>query len=172
MSGPRRPVIIPIGPSIAYVQLTNGQFSLIDACDAERVGRFNWKACWDRKTCIFYASRCTSLDGINKTHFLHNEVLKPRPGLLADHASRNTLDNRRANLREATRSQNNMNQRIFVTNTSGYKGVTRHKCGKFQASVVLNGKYHYRGLHQTAELAHIAASVARAELHGEFARER
>jgi hypothetical protein len=166
-----RLVIIPVGPSIAYVPLTQEQFALIDSQDVHAVGKYDWCAHWDRRARCFYARRTSGRPG--KTIYLHSEILNPSQGFLADHISCNSLYNRRANLREATVSQNVMNRGLPSTNTTGYKGVTKHKAtGKYQASATVNGKYHYRGLHETPELAHIAASAARAELHGEFARTR
>lgn len=72
---PIRPVIIPIGPSIAYVDLTKGLYSLIDSDDAERVGETNWCAQKSkRKTGEFYAVRNTSKPG-RHTLPLHRFIL-------------------------------------------------------------------------------------------------
>jgi hypothetical protein len=50
-----RQVIVPIGPGIAYVELTRGMFSIIDAIDADIVSANNWHAMPCRNT--FYARR-------------------------------------------------------------------------------------------------------------------
>lgn len=55
---------------------------------------------------------------------LHHLVLPVKKGFDVDHINRDKYDNRRSNLRYATRSQNKMNSAKFKTNTSGFRGVT------------------------------------------------
>lgn len=43
-----------------------------------------------------------------------------------DHVNRNTLDNRKSNLRDASRNQNNMNRSIMKNNKSGIIGVCKY----------------------------------------------
>ena len=75
------------------------------------------------------------------------------------------------NLREATSSQNNCNKEKPSNNTSGYKGIMWHKqCQKWQARIVLNGKFKHLGLYTTPELAYEARLKAEKELHGDFAK--
>ena len=52
---PKRPIVIPIGPSIAYVPLTQGQFACIDVDDVALVGDRNWYAHWSEQTQSYYA---------------------------------------------------------------------------------------------------------------------
>jgi hypothetical protein len=87
-----------------------------------------------------------------------------------DHINQIKTDNRIANLRDVTDSQNHMNTKAPSSNTSGYKGVTFHKeTGKWMAHAMLNGKSSYGGLHHTKEEANEAAIRLRKTLHGEFA---
>lgn len=85
-----------------------------------------------------------------------------------DHANRNRLDNRRANLRLCTRSENAAN-RSFVGNKTGYKGVTKLKSGRFQAVIAFEGVSRSLGAFDSAELAAEAYDRAAAIYHGEFA---
>jgi hypothetical protein len=164
---PVRKIIIPIGPSIAYVPLTQGRFALIDSADAVEVGKYNWCAHKDYTTGKYYAERCAG----RKTLTMHRFLLNPREGFVADHVYSNTLDNRRALLREATIRQNVMNSALSSKNTSGYKGVSWNKAQrKFVAYIGKNRSFHYLGIFDTAEEAAEKVRVARAELHGEFAR--
>jgi len=60
---------------------------------------------------------------------------------IIDHINRNPLDNRKANLRVATRSINVHNSKIPVTNQSGVKGVYYHKAtGGWEAFIGKDGK--------------------------------
>ncbi len=84
-----------------------------------------------------------------------------------DHIDGNRLNNRIANLREATTSQNHGNMARPTKNTSGYKGV-RQRGKRFYASIKHNRKMLYIGTFATAEEAHIAYCEKARELFGEF----
>jgi hypothetical protein len=85
-----------------------------------------------------------------------------------DHASGNTLDNKK--IREANDSQNGFNRGKQKNNRSGFKGVSWHEEGKrWRAQVVAYGKYRHLGLFKTKKEAHAAYCKAAKELHGEFA---
>jgi hypothetical protein len=91
------------------------------------------------------------------------------PAQQIDHANGDTTDNRIANLRLASASQNNANRRRHKSNHSGFKGVDLNR-GRWRAMAKKDGKQHYFGLHDTAEQAHAAYVGGIARLHGEFAR--
>ena len=80
-----------------------------------------------------------------------------------DHINGVPGDNRIENLRIATSSQNAANRRI---ERSLPKGVTRHKCGRFQ---VMCGN-QYIGLFKDPEAAGRAYDVAAVRKYGEFAK--
>lgn len=88
-----------------------------------------------------------------------------------DHINGDKSDNRIVNLREATRSQNQINIGLRKSNTSGYKGASwKKRNGKWQAQIQINGKTKYLGLHDTAEKAHEAYTLASLKYHGKFGR--
>jgi hypothetical protein len=88
-----------------------------------------------------------------------------------DHVNGNKSDNRFANLRLATNSQNACNRTVSARNTSGFKGVSfSSKQQAWKADVRINGVTKHLGYYPTPELAHMAYCKAAAELHGEFAR--
>ena len=89
-----------------------------------------------------------------------------------DHKNRNRTDDRIANLREATRSEQCRNREVRENSTTGLKGVSRfnkeHQRAKFRSTITVDGKRIFLGLFMTAEEAH-AAYCRASELHGEFA---
>jgi hypothetical protein len=89
------------------------------------------------------------------------------PPKLIDHINRIKTDDRIANLRLATPSENLRNTGPTKRSTSGLKGAYRTKWG-WQSSIMTNGKLKRIGSFRTAEEAS-AAYVAEAKLlHGEF----
>lgn len=84
-----------------------------------------------------------------------------------DHINLVRDDNRIANLRECTQSQNGANRPMQSNNTSGFKGVTKSRTpGKWIAYV---GKKHI-GTFTSPEAAHEAHKKAAIEIYGGFVR--
>lgn len=93
------------------------------------------------------------------------------PGFL-DHANNNPADNRIANLRLATQSQNCMNTKLRVDTTSGAKGVSwSKKRKKWVAYINLHtgSKRIYLGVFEDKEEAIAARQRAALQFFGEFA---
>lgn len=91
------------------------------------------------------------------------------PDRWIDHENRDTADNRFANFRLSTISQNAGNMKRRVDNSTGFKGVQR-KRNKFSAEVRCNGVRHRLGVFNTPEEAHAAYFAAAQRLFGDFAR--
>jgi hypothetical protein len=88
-----------------------------------------------------------------------------------DHIDGDRLNNRIANLREATRSENQRNVGVTRSNTSGFKGVYWYpRDRKWQAKIMLGGKSKHLGLFDSPDLAHAAYCEAAGRIHGDFAR--
>ena len=89
---------------------------------------------------------------------------------MLDHVTGIKSDNRFANLREATRSQNCCNHhRLRPTNTSGYRGVSPRENGKWRATIRWDGKIKSLGSFNTPEDAKAAYDEALKEKAGEYA---
>ena len=84
-----------------------------------------------------------------------------------DHRDGDASNDAWANLREATRAENNQNRRS--PRREGLKGA--NKCrSKWQSSIIVEGKNIYLGTFATPEAAHAAYCDAAAKYHREFAR--
>ena len=91
------------------------------------------------------------------------------PRSLIDHVNMARSDDRFANLRQATRSQNNANTPVRRRSQTGFKGV-RPRRGRFVAQISAGGKTRYLGIRDTPEEAHALYMAAAREHYGEFAR--
>lgn len=91
------------------------------------------------------------------------------PETQIDHVNGNRSDNRLCNLRSATRFQNGQNTRLSSINTTGFKGVIRHR-GKYRADIRVQRKRIHLGYFETADAAYAAYCDAAYLYHGEFAR--
>lgn len=92
------------------------------------------------------------------------------PEALIDHRDLNGCNNAWNNLRAATKAQNGANTPLPRTNTSGLKGASLDKNGRWRATIRVNGKQRWLGYYATREEAHAAYMAAAIERSGEFAR--
>jgi hypothetical protein len=93
------------------------------------------------------------------------------PGVDVDHIDDDPLNNRRSNLRIASRFQNLGNTRRRADNTSGFKGVSwSNRFRYWVASIGYAGAKRHLGCYPTAEQAAHAYDEAAREMFGEFAR--
>lgn len=163
--------------NLIYFPLTRGYFSVIDEIDIDFV-ECGWYAKVCNKGRWVGAERNVQLDGGKRgKEFLHRLILARAlnrellPLEYVDHINTIALDNRRGNLRLATKKQNASNVRLRIDSVSGYKGVTFNKyAGRWQAQIGYEGRTHFIGYFDSAELAHEAYAVAARERFGEFTR--
>jgi hypothetical protein len=148
------------------IPLPRGLFAIIDASDTERVLPYRWflSGGYVRRTEV------RTGPGPRATILLARVILDAPSGTEVDHINQNKLDNRRANLRFATRRQNSRNRGPNANNTSGFKGVTWHKrTRRWHAQIGIGGRPYYVGSFDTAEDAAHAYNEAALETFGEFA---
>ena len=88
---------------------------------------------------------------------------------IIDHINRDKTDNRIENLRESTKTENERNRGKYQTNTTGYKGVWRHKSGSFYVDISVDGKKHRSGPYATVEAAAHGYNEMCNQYHGKFA---
>ena len=149
------------------IYFSDGFCFVIDPDDFPRVSEHSWSH-GKRGYAVYHTSR-RSPEG-QKAIPLHRFLMRPPDNMDVDHISGDKLDNRKCNLRLCSHQQNMFNQKKRETNTSGFMGVSQHSCGRFEAYVHKNGKKHYLGLYDTAELAARARDRAAQELYGIYAK--
>lgn len=150
------------------VPLTNGGFAVVNTTDAPIVLQYRWCGLQRRGRTTRYARSTQLIDG--KHQLLHRFLTAAKDGQLVDHRDRDGLNNRRSNIRIATRSQNGANRDANPTNRLGVKGVRRRKSGRFEARIIVAKRYIHLGDFSTVEEASLAYRKAAAIHFGEFAR--
>lgn len=91
-------------------------------------------------------------------------------GQEVDHINGDKLDNRRANLRISTRSENCHRKAKTRRNSSGFKGVHWHSTKRIWAGqITYCGKKKHLGYFETAEMAHEFYCLAADMIHGDRA---
>jgi len=166
-----QPLPNPDDPNSVLVPLTRGMFAIVDRIDVERVSQFLWSATTIRGR-WYSVGRVVNEEGWSKLMLMHRFIVNPPDSAIVDHKNGNALDNRRSNLRLATKAENAMNSRLRSDNTSGYRGVTydaRRKSRPWRA-FIRDGGQRWLGYYETAEEAARAYDAAAKVSFGEFAR--
>ncbi|CAB3952810.1 HNH endonuclease [Achromobacter piechaudii] len=91
------------------------------------------------------------------------------PAETVDHINGDSLDDRACNLRHASITQNNWNQRRRAKEDGLPTGVRLTKGGRFQARIACHQKPLHLGIFDSADAAHRAYQEKRVELFGRFA---
>lgn len=149
-------VLVPIGGNDGGPQ----GFTLVDEADVAVATRPGWYL--ESRHGRTRVLRLERKRGI----YLSRQLLGLEPGdpRQVDHKNRNTLDNRRSNLRIATPGQNSQNRGVRSDSRSGVRGVgwfapTR----KWRAHACVDGKRRTLGYFDTIEEAAAVVSAWRRE---------
>jgi len=152
------------------IKLTKGQWALVDDRDYALVSQFTWRASFKGKN--IYAVRHVWEEGKDHSETMHRFILGVAdPKVEVDHKDHNGLNNRRYNLRKATKQQNAANRlRGVVGTASPHRGVSWHKPrGKFRAYIKVNQRFLHLGLFSSELDAAKAYNDAAVKFFGEFA---
>lgn len=148
------------------IPLSHGCHAKVDDADYDWLMQWKWSCSVIKGN--HRATRTDRSQVIPKMIYMSVAIIAPSPGYYVDHANRDTLDNRRSNLRQCTNSQNNANTRKRTTRK--YRGVYwNEKRGKYYADIRVNGKTIHLGGFVNADDAALAYNRAAVEIHGEFA---
>jgi hypothetical protein len=163
--------LFTFGHPYRKIPLGEGKFAIVDPLLFYYLNKFHWTV--DGKRDSIYAVRhVLSANGCSRMLRMHREILNVPPGVLVDHRNNNSLDNRIANLRPATCSQNNQNRRKLRRNASSqFVGVhIDRSCNRYRVQITHNGKKIYIGRFKDEIDAARAYDAAARKYHGEFAR--
>jgi hypothetical protein len=153
------------------IPLGHGLFALIDDEDYALLSQYNWFVINNNGK--LYAYRLQYVDGKRTKVYMHKAILPPIDARILDHINGNGLDNRRANLRHASVSQNAQNQGKQTRNglaASQYKGVMRHHTGKWRVAIKAKERRIHLGVFADEKDAARAYNDAAIKYFGEFAR--
>lgn len=155
---------------MAEIKLVNGGVALCDEADLEMLTHYVWRSHSNR-----YA--ITTSHGIQR--LMHRLILDLKPGEICDHINGDGFDNRRFNLRKASRHQNAWNRK---GSDGKYKGVYRiWQYRKTSEGYPVARRYYvaviiYKGKRITLKqskdpiLCAVFYDLAARQLYGEFAR--
>lgn len=149
---------------MAKLYICGGVWAAVDDADYDWLNRYCWY--FDGR----YAFYMLRIGSKYRKKYMHSMINKTPKGFCTDHIDGNKLNNRRSNLRTATKSQNSQNRPVSPTSTSGYKGVCLcKKTGNWLARIKLYAKTIQLGSFPTKEAAAIAYNNAAIKHFKDFA---
>jgi hypothetical protein len=148
------------------IMLTRGKVAIVDDEDFDQLSKFKWHAHRNAATGVYRAVRHVS-GTRNKTVDMTREILGEREGFVVDHKNRDTLDNRRSNLRWASRAENAVNW--LRRNKHGARGVFQNGPNTFTARISINKVRITVGSFSNVDDAREAYIAAAQKYHRDFA---
>ena len=146
---------------IGYTSNTNKPF-YFDLQDFEQIKRY----CWRQGTYGYVVATIKSGKAPVKMHRYVLGLHKGDP--MVDHKNRNKMDNRKENLRFATKSTNAMNRRANKDSRTGHKGVYKYG-SRYHAYIKIDQKAYNLGSFSSLQEAVNARREKELELFGQFA---
>jgi len=151
------------------VELTRGLIAVIEKQDVLLVRGYRWTT-MAAPNGRNYAVSHTTARGKKTAFLMHRVILGASKGQELDHKNRDGLDNRRANLRFCTHSQNQGNRKKQA-GSSQFKGVFWDPDRmKWRAAIKVGGKLKKLGRFDSEAEAARTYDTAAKEGFGEFAR--
>lgn len=164
------------GDYCRLIPLSRGLYSIVTESDYEYLMQWIWSANWNKCIRAYYAVRNPGDGEGNSSVTMHQQIMSryDKDDRQVDHRDPlRTTENTRKNLRYATSSQQKMNMRMRMDNTSGCKGVCFHITrGLWTARIGADKKAIFLGYFLRKEDAIKARRDAERKYHGEFRREK
>jgi len=152
------------------IKLTRGKYAIVDVEDFERLNKYKWHC-----THYGYAVRAEyERSGKGKRQVgvhMHKMVCPAPDGMVVDHVNRNSLDNRKSNLRVATQRQNVWNRKfVRKGGKTRYDGIRWDKNReKWQVRLTIKGRRESFGYYADEVEAAKAYDEAAKRYRGEYA---
>lgn len=154
------------------IKLTKGYFANVDDADYDWLNQWKWHVHKNPKSNTMYALRNISNgSGGQTTIQMHRLILGLTDiGTITDHVDGNGLNNQRANLRQANKSQNAANRKAF--GKSKYRGVSLivTKYGQYWYAKCSKGETIKTKICDTETEAALTYNGFAKNIHGQFAR--
>lgn len=147
----------------AFVKASKWAIVLVSIDDVDRLSHRKWTLVTPKRG-YFYARSEKLARESGTAGYIHREVLSAPSGVLVDHINHNGLDNRRSNLRLASRADNLANRKSPRSGAQKNSGTGR----PFKASMKAGGASIHLGYFDTAEEASAAYRQAAEKRYGEF----
>lgn len=142
------------------IALTKGMVAIVDDDDFAMVSCFQWHAL--RRRNKWHAARTAN----GRSIYMHRVLLNAPPDREVDHANGDGLDNRRFNLRLATKRQNAQNRRSGdPRKASQFHGVSLHPRGNRWRVLICAGEPDKRGNAKQVYVGHFIDEVEAARAY-------
>jgi len=152
------------------IKLSQNLYAIVDDEDFDKLNLYKWSATKQHKT--YYAIRAfKKTDGVRTTIRMHRSIMSAPETMQVDHLNSNGLDNRKSNLRLCNNAENNRNRGKYITNTSGYKGVSWNKQhNKWRSQIFVDYKTVFLGYFQELKDAVQAYDEGAKKYHKNYAK--
>lgn len=161
--------------AVVFLPLSRGMTTIVSFSDFHRVRHTKWHAVKTAKSGRYYAARSVVDDcGHKRMLLLSRELLSASEDKDVDHINGDRLDNRRENLRIASRGENLANRPIGDSwkgrpRSSKYRGVSKLREGVWSAQISISNKKRHLGSFVSETEAATSYDSAAKLIFGEFA---
>jgi len=148
--------LLSVKLSMKIIPLTKGYETIVDDEDYQYLSGFKWRI-----------NGRYAVKG-KKGYRMHRILMDDPVGMCVDHINRNTMDNRKCNLRVCSKAENSRNCKLRKDGKSKYRGVSLYRDKKWRVQIKYNGKVIHIGYFDKESDAAKAYDKEAIELHGEF----